>query len=83
MRPQRGAARRVADAGGEVADDQDDGVAGVLELAQLLQHDRVAEVDVGRGGVDARASRAAGRPLRELPLERALGQRVDGVADQE
>ena len=28
-------------------------VAGLLELAQLLQDDRVAEVDVGRGRVDA------------------------------
>ena len=28
-------------------------MAGLLELAQLLEHDRVAEVDVGRGRVDA------------------------------
>ena len=28
-------------------------MAEVLELAQLLQHDRVAEVDVGRGRVQA------------------------------
>ena len=52
-RPQRRAPRRVADARGEVADDQHDGVAGVLELAQLLQHDGVSEVDVGRRRVDA------------------------------
>ena len=43
---------RIADAGGVVADDQDDDVAGVLELAQLLEHDHVAEVDVGGRRVD-------------------------------
>ncbi len=51
-RAQRRAPRRVADARGVVADDQHHAVAGVLELAQLAQHDRVAEVDVGRGRVD-------------------------------
>ena len=52
-RAQRGLPGRVADPRGEVADDQDDRVPGVLELAQLLQHDHVAEVDVGRRRVDA------------------------------
>ena len=51
--PRRGAAAGVADARGVVADDQHDAVARVLELAQLLQHDGVAEVDVGRGRVEA------------------------------
>ena len=46
-------ARRVAHARGVVADDQDDRVAEVLELAQLAQDDGVAEVDVGRRRVDA------------------------------
>src|SRR3712207_7076283 len=42
---------RIADPGGEVADDQHDGVPQLLELAQLLEHHRVAEVDVRRGGI--------------------------------
>ena len=55
-------ARRVADLRGEVADDQHRDVAEVLEQAQPAQHDREAEVDVGGGRVDARASPAAGGP---------------------
>ena len=62
-RPGGGAARGIADARGEVADDQHDGVAGVLELAQLAEHHRVAEVDVRRRRVqtelDAERPRAA------------------------
>ncbi len=49
----RRAARRVADPGGEVPDDEHRDVAEVLELAQLAQHDREPEVDVRRGRVDA------------------------------
>ena len=69
-RPGGRAPARVAHARGVVADDQDDGVAEVLELAQLLQHDGVAEVQVGRGRVQAEldAQRAA---LGEALLERA------------
>lgn len=48
-----GAAGGVADAGGEVADDEDGLVAEVLELAELAEDDGVAEVDVGCGGVHA------------------------------
>ena len=44
------AARRVADPGGVVADDQDRLVAQVLELPHLAEHDGVAEVDVGAVG---------------------------------
>jgi hypothetical protein len=43
---------RVAHARREVAHDQHDAMAEVLELAQLGQHDRVAEVDVRRGRVE-------------------------------
>jgi hypothetical protein len=61
-------------------------VAEVLELAQLAQDDRVAEVDVGRRRVEAElgaqlAALAGG--LRELSLEAPLGQGVDGVAGEE
>ena len=43
----------IPDPGGEVADDQDREVSEILELAQFVQNDRMAEVDVGRGRVDA------------------------------
>ena len=61
-------------------------MAEVLELAQLLQDDRVAEVDVRRRGIEAElhaelAPLARGRL--ELALETALGQRVDGVSGEE
>ncbi len=53
----------------------------LLELAQLLEHDRVAEVDVGRGRVDAELDpqRPAGG---ELLLEPPRRQHVDRVARQ-
>ena len=50
-------------------------MAEVLELAQLLQDDRVAEVDVGRGRVEAELDAQLAplaRGLRELALEAAL-----------
>ena len=70
------------DAGRVVADDQDDGVAEVLELAQLLQHDGEPEVDVGRGRVDPELD--AQRPARAASLRSSppVGQAVDGVAGQ-
>jgi hypothetical protein len=60
-------------------------VPGVLELAQLVEDDRVAEVDVRRRGVDAELD--AQRPALalgevELGLEGAFGQDLDG-ADHE
>jgi hypothetical protein len=79
------ATRWVADARRVVADDEHRDVAGVLELAELVEDDRVAQVDVGSRGVDAeldpqRAALALGEA--ELALERAFGQHVDG-ADHE
>ena len=44
---------RIADPAGEVADQQDHLVAEVLELAQLLDRDRVADVDDRARRVDA------------------------------
>ena len=53
----------------------------LLELAQLLEHDGVAEVDVGRGRVDPELDPQ--RPARrELLLEPPLRQHVDRVARQ-
>ena len=78
-RPLGRAARRVADPRGVVADDQHDDVAGVLPLAQPVEHDREAEMDVRRGRVDAElhAQRA---PVLQLGLEPALGQNVHRMA---
>jgi hypothetical protein len=47
---------------GEVADQEDHLVAQVLQLAHLVQHHRVADVDVGRRGVQPQldAQRLAG-----------------------
>ena len=54
----------------------------VLELAQLLQHDRVAEVQVRRGRVQAELD--AQRPaLRQALLERPVRAHLDGVAGEE
>ena len=80
-RPRGRASARVAHAGRVVTDDQDDGVPEILELAQLLQHDREAEMDVRRRRVDPQLD--AQRPaLAELALEASFGQAVDGVAGQ-
>jgi hypothetical protein len=47
------AARRVANHRGEVADQENHLVPQVLQLAQLVQHHGVAQVQVGRGRVEA------------------------------
>ena len=74
----RRAARRIADPGRVVADDEDADVPFVLEGAHALERDAASDVDVGRGDVDAEldAERSAERELR---LERTGGQNVHGV----
>ena len=47
------AARGIADESGAVADEEDDGVAHVLEVLELADEHGVAEVQVGRGGIEA------------------------------
>src|SRR5207302_11033978 len=47
-----GATGWIADHASKVADDEDYGVAHVLEMFQLAQQDGVAEVQVGSGGVE-------------------------------
>ena len=48
-----GLARGVADHGRKIADQENGGVAHVLEMFQLAQDHGVAEVNVGSGGIDA------------------------------
>ena len=57
-------------------------MAELLELAQLAQHDREAEVDVGGGRVDPELDpeRATGP---ELAAEVGLGDEVDGAGAQD
>ena len=52
-RPGLRPARRIANHRREVADDEDDAVAEVLEVLHLADQHRVAEVEIGRGGVEA------------------------------
>ena len=66
-RPRGRASRRIADPGRVVADDQDAEVPLALERGHALQRDPVPERHVGRGDVDARASRAAGGRARASP----------------
>src|SRR4029079_8429396 len=56
LRRERGTRRiasaRVADQSGEIADEKHDVVPQVLELAHLVQHDGVSEMQIGRGGIE-------------------------------
>src|SRR5262249_2998268 len=77
------APRGITDHAGEVADDDDDLVAEVLEVAQLLQDDRVPEVQVGRRGIEAELDqeRAPGpRRALELPAQLGLDDDLGGPA---
>jgi len=55
----------IADHPGEIPNDKDRLVTEVLELPQFSQNDRMAEVNVGRGWVDAQlySQRPAEREL--------------------
>ena len=67
-----GNAGGIADHRGEIADQEDRGVAHVLKMFQLAQHHGVAEMKIGRGGVDAEidAQRLAGfERFRELRFQ--------------
>ena len=69
-----GSSAGISDQRAEVADDEHDLVAEILELAKLAQADRVAEVNVGRGGIEAllHAKRLL-RGERSLELSNELG----------
>src|SRR5262249_22779476 len=71
------AAAGIAHEPGVIADDDHDGMAELLELAQLGEADRVSEVDIGRRGVKALldAQRLiSGQGALELADEALLGQ---------
>ncbi len=76
-----GAAGRIADGGGEITDEQHGLVTEELELAELFQGDGVAEVDVGRRGIDAEldAQRAAEAEFFEQLL---FGKDLGGSGDK-
>src|SRR5438132_1145713 len=86
LRARLAAAAGIAHAPGIVAYDQHDLVAEVLELAQLAQPDGVAEMDVGRGGVEPLldAQRTfPGAGLLEPPQQVAVRQDLVGAAGQD
>ena len=71
-RPHRVAAGRIADARGEVADQQRDVVPRVDELLQLAQHHRVADVQVGARRIEPELD------AQRLPAREARRQLVGG-----
>ena len=71
----------VADPRRVVADDEDADVAGILKGAHPLQWDAAADVEVGRGDVDAELDPER-PPELQLGLEPAGGKDVDGVAGE-
>ena len=73
---------RIAHPRGEVADDQDRDVAGVLELPQLVEHDGPAERHVGGRGIESELH-AQGPSEREFVLEPALGNDLGGPVSQQ
>ena len=81
QRPLRRAAGRIADSSRVVADDEDTLVALGLEGRHPLKRDRVADVHVGRGDVDAELH-PQGASLLEFPLELACRQDVHRVPSQ-
>ena len=52
-RPRHVLSRRIADHPGKVPDQKNDRVAEILERSQLSDHNRVADVNIGRGRIQA------------------------------
>ena len=75
------AAGGVADHGREIPDDEDDAVAGVLEVLHLPEDDGVPEVNVGRRGIEADLDGQAA--TLDPPRELVLLDQVDGAPPQE
>src|SRR6185503_8415075 len=78
-RPGLGLTGRVPDPRGEVPDDQDGDMTGILELPELPEDDGMSEGEVRTAGVDAEFD--AERPfLREPFLQPARRNEVDAPA---
>ena len=71
----------ISDHPGEIADDEDDAMAELLEVLHLADHNRVAEVEVGRGGIesDFDGQRFAAR---QLGLQIGAIDQIDGAPGQ-
>ena len=69
----------IADHPGEVADHEDDVVAEILQLPQLVELDRVPEVEVGTGRIEALLD-LQGFSAGELGRELGLDQQLVGAA---
>ena len=79
---------RVADAAGAIPNDEEHGVAEILEVLHLADQNRVAEMEVGRGGIepDFDAQGAAfllclDEAFAEILLANQLGQTLLDVSD--
>jgi hypothetical protein len=71
--------RRIPDPRGEVSDDQDGDVTGVLELPQLPQDDGVSQGEVRATRIDAQLD-AEGTTVSEPLLQPTRGNEVDAAA---
>jgi hypothetical protein len=74
------APRRIADSRGEIPDQEDRRVAQLLEATKLLEHDRVSEMQIGRGGIHAELhaqGTARAQSLREALAQLALAVELD------
>ena len=76
------AAGGVADHAGEIADHEHDVVAEILQLPQLVELDRVPEVEVGTGRIEAFLD-SQGRAAGELGGELGLDQQLVGAAAED
>ena len=75
----------IADHGGKIADEKNGGVPFVLEVLELAQHDGMAEVQIGRGGIDAEVDAqglACGARFFEFGAEFVFGNDLGGAAAQ-
>ncbi len=81
-RPRFATARGVADAPGEVADEEDDRVPQFLKMAHLVHDHRMAEMQVGRRGVKAHLD-AQGTARAEFGAQLVLVDDFRGAAPDE
>ena len=76
----RVASGRIADRGSEVAHEEDHRVAEILKLAELVEHHRVADMNVGRRRIETElAAERRSRRLRAGELLLELGLNEEGV----